>query len=163
MMPRTPSPADHPARRVAYPGSASLQLVRRSFRPNSDTERRVAEARKEVAHSLILPFSGRRTRTACWTTFRRGRSLPRDWVIVHSSSTRTSANHGGCSEARCRPTQLTHTSGVLTHDALADAGTYVTALDNVELTNWGSAHRFGAHRGQPDDPEPIHVRGDPTP
>jgi len=40
MMPRTPSPADHPARRVAYPGSASLQLVRRSFRPNSDTELR---------------------------------------------------------------------------------------------------------------------------
>jgi hypothetical protein len=60
MMPRTRSPADHPARRVAFPDSAACGYSR-SFKPNSeradsDTELREAEARKDVARSSVDKF-----------------------------------------------------------------------------------------------------------
>jgi len=60
-MPRTRSPVDHPARRVAYPGSASLLLLpvlqaQRRRIADSETESREAEARKDVALNSVDKF-----------------------------------------------------------------------------------------------------------
>jgi hypothetical protein len=60
-MPRARPPADHPARRVAYPGSASLLLLpvlhaQRRGIADSETKRREAEARKDAALNSVDNF-----------------------------------------------------------------------------------------------------------
>jgi hypothetical protein len=57
-MPRARPPADHPARRVAYPGSASLLLLpvlhaQRRGIADSETKRREAEARKDATLNSV--------------------------------------------------------------------------------------------------------------
>jgi hypothetical protein len=60
-MPRARPPADHPARRVAYPGSAGplvlplLHAQRRGI-ADSETKRREAEARKDAALNSVDNF-----------------------------------------------------------------------------------------------------------
>jgi hypothetical protein len=61
IIPRTRSPADHPARRVAYPGStplpllSALQAQRRGI-ADSKNESREAEARKDLAFNSVDKF-----------------------------------------------------------------------------------------------------------